>query len=57
MHFKILWWTKRTNELHLLEIEIFCNIINVFTFTFNQFDASLLKNKQKKKKTYCPQTF
>ncbi len=24
------------------KIEIFCNIINVFTVTFDQFDASLL---------------
>ncbi len=24
------------------EIEIFCNIINVFTFTFDQFNASLM---------------
>ncbi len=27
---------------HLFDIEIFCNIINVLTVTFDQFNASLL---------------
>ncbi len=26
--------------MYLFEIEIFCNIINVFTVTFDQFNAS-----------------
>ncbi len=30
--------------LHLFEIEIYCEIINVFTLTFNQLNASLLDN-------------
>ncbi len=29
-------------EQHLFESEIFCNIINAFTVTFDQFNASLL---------------
>ncbi len=37
--------------------EIFCNIINVFTVTFDQFNASLL-NKMidffQKQQLYCP---
>ncbi len=28
---------KSSKEQHLFEIEIFCNIINVFTVTFDQF--------------------
>ncbi len=27
----------------LFEMEIFCNLIKVFTFTFDHFNASLLK--------------
>jgi len=30
-------------EQHLFETDIFCNIINVFTITFDQFNESLLK--------------
>ncbi len=37
--FRNLWWIESSNEQHLFEIEIFCNIINVFTVTF---DASWL---------------
>ncbi len=33
---------KSSEEQHLSEIEIFCNIINVFIFTFDQFKPSLL---------------
>ncbi len=33
---------KCLKEKHLLEIEIFCNIINVFTVTFDDFNACLL---------------
>ncbi len=29
-------------ELYLIEIEIFCNSINVFNATFNQFNAYLM---------------
>ncbi len=29
-------------RIHLFEMETFCNIINVFTVTFDQFNASLL---------------
>ncbi len=40
--------------MQLFEIEIFCNIINVFTVTFYQFNASLLNESTRlfKKKTY-----
>ncbi len=40
--FRIFWWIESTKELHLLEIEIIFNIINVFTVTFDPFDESLL---------------
>jgi len=30
-----------SKEQHLFETEIFCNIINVFTVTFDQFNAFL----------------
>ncbi len=33
---------KSSKEQHLFEIEIFCNIINVFTVTLHQFNAYLL---------------
>ncbi len=33
---------QSSEEQHLSEIEIFCNIINVFIITFDQFEASLL---------------
>ncbi len=32
--------------MHLFKIEILCNIIHVFTVTFDQFNASLLKKKK-----------
>ncbi len=32
----------RSEEQHLSEIEMFCNIILVFIITFDQFKASLL---------------
>ncbi len=38
----IIWWIESSKEQHLFEIEIFCNVINVFTITFDQFNASLL---------------
>ncbi len=31
-----------SKEQHLFEIEIFCNIINAFTVTFDQFNVSLM---------------
>ncbi len=33
---------RKFSEQCLFKIETFCNIINVFTVTFDQFDASLL---------------
>ncbi len=33
------------NIKYFLEIEIFCSIINVFTVTFAQFNASLMNKK------------
>ncbi len=30
-----IWWIESSKEQHLFEIENFCNIINVFTVTFN----------------------
>ncbi len=40
--FRILWWIENSKQ-HLFETEVFCNIINVFTVTFDQFIGSLLK--------------
>ncbi len=34
------WRIERSKELHIFEMEIFCNIINVFALTFDQFNAS-----------------
>ncbi len=48
-------------EPHLFVIGIFCNIITVFTVTFDEFKASLLNERihlfQKKKKSSWSQTF
>ncbi len=33
---------RKFKEQHLFETEIFCNIINVFTVTFDQYNESLL---------------
>ncbi len=38
----ILWWTESSKEHTLFEMEIFCNILNVFTIIFYQHNASLL---------------
>jgi len=35
---------RKFNEQHLFEIKILCNIIRVFTVTFNQLNASLLNH-------------
>ncbi len=43
LFFRILWWIESSKEQHLFEIENFCNIINVFTVTFDQFIKKLLK--------------
>jgi len=40
--FRISEEYKVKKEQHLFEIEVFCNIISVFTFTFDQFNAFLL---------------
>ncbi len=37
-----LWWIENSNEQCLFEIEIFCNIINVFTVTRDHLNASKL---------------
>ncbi len=33
---------RKFKRKHLFDIEIYCNIINVFTVTFDQFNASLM---------------
>ncbi len=43
IYFQILWWTESSKEQHLFEIDIFCNIVHVFTVTFDQLTASLLE--------------
>jgi len=42
LFFRIHRRIESSEEQHLLEIEIFCNIINVFTVTFDQFNVSLM---------------
>ncbi len=39
--FRFLWWIESSEEQHLFSA-IFCNILNVFIITFDQFKASLL---------------
>ncbi len=48
-----------SKEEHLFEIELFCNIIKVFTATFNQFNASLMNKSINffPTKSYWPKTF
>ncbi len=36
LFFRILWLIESSKEQHLIEIEIFFNIINVFTVTFDR---------------------
>ncbi len=47
-YYNLLYIKQLENSIyadkHLLEIEIFCNIINDFSITFNQFNALLLKS-------------
>ncbi len=55
LFFRIHRWTESSKELHLFKIEILCNIINAFTYTFDQFNASLMNkciNFFKKKYIY-----
>ncbi len=40
--FRFLWWIESSEEQYLSEVEILCNIINVFIITFDQFKSSLL---------------
>ncbi len=55
--FRILWWLEGSKEQHLFELEIICNIINIFTLTFDKPNASLLNKsinffqKKKQKRT------
>ncbi len=46
---------KKFSEWHLFEMEIFCNIINVFTGSFDEFNATLSNKSnnfiQKRKKS------
>ncbi len=42
LFFRIHRWIESSKEQHLYETEIFCNIMNFFTFTFDQFNASLM---------------
>ncbi len=64
--FRFLWWIESSEEQHLSEIEIFCNIINVFIIIFDQFKASLLNksinfynffSQKTKQKLYWLQSF
>ncbi len=42
LFFRIHRWIESSKEQCLFEIEIFCNIINVFTVTFDKFNVSLM---------------
>ncbi len=42
LFFRIHRWIESSKEQHLFEIEIYCNIRNVFTATFDQCNASLM---------------
>ncbi len=42
LFFRILWWIESSKEQHLFEMEIFCNILNVFTVTFDQLNECFL---------------
>ncbi len=47
LFFRIFWWVECSKEQHLFEIEIFCNITNMFIA--NHFNKSLLNKSQIKK--------
>ncbi len=53
LFFTILWWIESSKEQHLFETEIFCNIINVFTVTFDQFNVSSQKTLTDPKLHFC----
>jgi len=55
IYYWIFWWTEISKEQHLFEIEIFCNFINVFTFNFGQFNASLHNKIINYNLSYWPQ--
>ncbi len=40
--FRFVWLMESWIKQHLFEIQIFCNIINVFTVTFDQFNITQL---------------
>ncbi len=40
-------WIESSKEQLLFETEIFCNIINVFTVTFDQYNASFMNKSIK----------
>ncbi len=42
IHFQYFWLIESAKDQHLFEIETICCIINVFTATYDQFNASLL---------------
>ncbi len=44
-------WIESSKEQHLFEIEIFCNIVSVFTETFDH--SSISKSINLFKKKYC----
>ncbi len=50
------WWIENSNGQYLLKIETFRSIKNVFTYTFDQFNAFLLNKSTNffKKKSYWP---
>ncbi len=53
----ILWWIQSSKEQHFYEIEIFCDFVNIFTVTFDQFNVSMLNKSIKvffKKRKKCP---
>ncbi len=54
LFFRIHRWIEISKEHILFKIETFCNIINAFIVTFDQFNASLLN---KNINYFRPQTF
>ncbi len=42
----IIWCLENSKEQHLFKTEIFCNIKNVFTVTFDPFNASIKKEEK-----------
>jgi len=45
---------KRSKEEHLFKIEIFCNIIHIFTITFGQLNVKNMNFFKKKKSLLTP---